>query len=51
MSPNHNVKGIAQNNLGLACWWHKNPINKIGFTADVVNYEESRINRDFKQTK
>jgi hypothetical protein len=29
MSPNLNLKGMAQNNLALACWWHKNPIDKL----------------------
>lgn len=51
MSPNFNLKGMAQNNLALACWWHKNPINKAQQINDYVKYDENRINRDFKQTK
>jgi hypothetical protein len=39
MSPNINLKGMAQNNLALACWWHKNPIQKIGNNENIVEYE------------
>lgn len=27
MQPNHILKGYALNNLALACWWHKIPLN------------------------
>jgi Tfp pilus assembly protein PilF len=26
--PQGKLKSYALNNLGLACWWHKNPIEK-----------------------
>lgn len=25
--PQGNLKSYAYNNLALACWWHKNPLN------------------------
>ena len=49
MKPTNKLRGITMNNLAVACWWHKNPLYKDVITD--MEYEEARINRDFKQTK
>jgi hypothetical protein len=50
MKPTANLKGKVLNNLSIACWWHKNPIFPKE-TSVRLEYEEARINRDFKQSK
>lgn len=27
--PQGKLKSYVYNNLGLACWWHKNPLEKV----------------------
>lgn len=50
MKPNHYLKGMALNNLSIACWWHKNPMFGARY-GNEMEYEEVRMNRDFRQTK
>ncbi len=36
MKPQHNIKGMAFNNLAVACWWHKNPLFKPNFAHNIA---------------
>ena len=50
LKPTPALRGKTLNNLSVASWWHKNPMFPIQHEISI-NYEEMRINRDFKQTK
>lgn len=48
--PQGKIKSYALNNLGLACWWHKNPLDNMKTTEDASRDNE-KIVRDFGKAK
>jgi tetratricopeptide (TPR) repeat protein len=47
--PQGRLKAYLYNNLALACWWHKNPLEQIRDEAEILDRE--KVEKDFLQTK
>lgn len=43
------LKSYAYNNLALACWWHKNPIELV--RDNIESADNSKVEKDFSQVK
>jgi tetratricopeptide (TPR) repeat protein len=48
--PNPEMRVRVLNNLGLACWWHKNPLVSEE-SVESFKHKAETIDSEFKQTR